>query len=286
MLCAASRPAARSRGWAAVLALSLGLLAFVRGASAGEPYITGSGCSVSNVGYLTALAREYEQRTGVRVLVRGGGSVQGIEDVRGGAVDFAASCRPKSKGDPADIEFVQVAWDALVFIVHPTNPVGDITAEQARSVNFGRTTNWKDLGGKDSPVKLFISRPRRGLSGLEYSTSELLLGGGSPVLTRDATSLASSAIVEQLVEKTPGGFAVTGYSSAIRRKVKLLKVGGVAPGRETIASDRYPFRRPLFIVAPKGRRPEVSRFIEYALGAEGQRFIGSQGVVTLGDVKR
>ncbi len=35
-------------------------------------YITGSGCSVSNVGYLTELAKEYERETGVKVLVRGG----------------------------------------------------------------------------------------------------------------------------------------------------------------------------------------------------------------------
>ena len=57
--------------------------------------ITGSGCSVSNVGYLQELAKEYERQTGVKVLVRGGGTVVGIEDVRTGKVDFAASCRKR-----------------------------------------------------------------------------------------------------------------------------------------------------------------------------------------------
>jgi len=65
-------------------------------------YLTGSGCSVSNVGYLNELAKDYEKRTGVKVFVRGGGSVVGIEDLRGGKVDFAAACRAKEAGDPED----------------------------------------------------------------------------------------------------------------------------------------------------------------------------------------
>ncbi len=83
-------------------------------------YLTGSGCSVSNVGYHNDLAKDYERRTGVKVFVRGGGSVVGIEDLRGGKVNFAAACRAKEAGDPNDLQFIQVAWDVLALIVHKT----------------------------------------------------------------------------------------------------------------------------------------------------------------------
>src|SRR6266496_4404452 len=96
-------------------------------------HLTASGCSVSNVGYLTELAKEYERRTGVKIFVRGGGTIIGIEDVRSGNVDFAASCRGRTGGDPANIRFVQVAWDALVFIVHKLNPVDDMALDDMRA---------------------------------------------------------------------------------------------------------------------------------------------------------
>jgi len=248
-------------------------------------YLTGSGCSVSNVGYLTELAKDYERRTGVKVFVRGGGSVVGIEDLRSGKVDFAAACRPKEAGDPEDVQFVQVAWDVLVFIVHKTNPVGNITLDAVRDIYSGNVTNWKQLKGMDAPIKTYISRPKKGLSGVEASTRKMVLNGIDPVLSPHIYTVASTGIVEQMVDGTPEGFATTGYSSARKRNVKMLKVGGVPPTYNNIVGGRYPMKRPLFILVPKSPKPAVKRFIDYVLGKEGQQFIRSQGVVPLMDLK-
>lgn len=248
-------------------------------------YISASGCSVSNVGYLTELAKEYERRTGVKVLVRGGGSVVGIEDLRSGKVDFAAACRPRAKDDPVDITFVQVAWDALVFIVHPSNPVATISLAEARSVYSGMITNWNTLGGPDRRLKVFVSRARTGLSGVEGSMRTLLLGGKEPVETPNTAFVASTGIVEQMVEETPDGFATTGFSSAQHRKVKMLKVDGVAPTVRNIIRNAYPLKRPLFLLLPKAPKPQVRKFVEFALSADGQRFISSRNIVSLRDVK-
>jgi phosphate transport system substrate-binding protein len=248
-------------------------------------YITGSGCSVSNVGYLTDLAKEYERRTGVKVLVRGGGSIVGIEDLRVGKVDFAASCRSKAADDPQDVTFVQVAWDALVFIVHPTNPAGNISLDNVRSVYAGRITDWKQLRGHNTPIKVFISRARTGLSGVEASTRALVLEGKDPAEFPNLLFMASTAIVEQMVEKTPEGFATTGYTSARKRNVKMLRVNGASPTRKSIISGAYPLKRPLYILLPKDPKPEVKKFVAFALSGEGQRFIRTLDVVSLRDVK-
>ncbi|MBI5203417.1 MAG: phosphate ABC transporter substrate-binding protein [Nitrospirae bacterium] len=247
--------------------------------------LIGSGCSVSNVGYLTELAKEYERRTGVKVFVRGGGTVIGIEDLRNGKVDFAASCRTREEGDPEDIEFIQVAWDALVFIVHKTNPASNISIEDVRAIYAGKITNWKKLKGKDAPIKIFISRPRKGLSGVEASTKALVLKGLDPVETPNTLSLASSGIVEQMVEETADGFATTGFTSARKRDVKMLKIKGVYPTSKNIISKNYPLKRPLFILMPKKPRPEAKKFVDFVLSRDGQNFIRTQGVVALSDVK-
>ncbi|MEJ2696133.1 MAG: phosphate ABC transporter substrate-binding protein [Candidatus Sulfobium sp.] len=247
-------------------------------------YITGSGCSISNVGYLSALAEEFERRTGTRVFVRGGGSVVGIQDLKSGNVDFAASCRGRIAGDPRGLQFIQVAWDALVFIVYPTNPVSDISLDAVRSVYLGRITDWRELGGRGGPIKLFLSRPRKGLSGVETSIRKLVLNG-KRISSPNARLVPSSGIVEQLVERTPDGFAATGFTSARKRKVKILKVNGVYPTIKTIVDGTYGLRRPLFLLVPPQPKPEVMKFVSFALSEDGQRFISSLGVVSFLDLQ-
>lgn len=247
--------------------------------------IVGSGCSISNKAYLPATAQEYERRTGIKVLVRGGGSVVGIEDLRSGRVDFAASCKGKTTADPDDIEFIQVAWDALVFIVHKSNTVSDISIDDVRSIYEGKITNWKELKGKDMPIRVFRSMPGKGLSGIEQSTKRMIFQGKEPHGGPNTLSLASSGIVEQMVEKTPEGFAITGFSSAHKRDVKMLRLNGIYPDKANIISGKYPMKRPLFILIPKKPKPEVKKFVDFVLSKEGQQFISSQGVVSLSDIK-
>jgi phosphate transport system substrate-binding protein len=248
-------------------------------------YLTVSGCSISNVGYLTELAGEYEKRTGIKIFVRGGGSVVGIEDLRSGKVDFAASCRAREAGDPADITYIQVAWDALVFIVHKSNPLENVTLDEVRSIYAGTVTNWKQLRGREAPIKIFISRTKKGLSGVEASTKQLVLNGKEPAGSANTVFVASSGIVEQMVEESPEGFATTGITSARKRNVKVLKVNGIAPTNKAIISARYPLKRPLFILVPKNPKPEVKKFVDFTLSRAGQRFIKSLNVISILDVK-
>ncbi len=259
------------------------LLPLFSGAHAAD-FLTASGCSVSNVGYLSDLAREYERRKGIKIYVRGGGSIVGIEDLRSGKVDFAAACRNRESEDPDDVRFVQVAWDALAFIVHKSNPVDSITLDQARAIYAGQLKNWAELGGPNASIKVFVSRPRRGLSGVESSTRAMVLKGREPAVIPTITPLASTGIVEQMVEDTHEGFATTGFSSGRKRNVKMLKVGGVSPGARTIVSGKYPLKRPLFLLVPRQPKPEVQRFMDFVLSREGQKYIKSLGVVSLTDI--
>jgi len=251
--------------------------------------LTGSGCSVSNVGYLTQLAKDYEILTGVKMFVRGGGSVVGIEDLKSGRVDFAASCMHKVADDPSDkdIDYIQVAWDALTFIVHKSNPIDNITLEDVRAVYAGVITNWRELGGINAPIEIFISKPQRGpsLSGVDTCTREMVLQGLEPVQTSKTIYLASTGIVEQMVEKTAEGFATTGFSSARKRDVKMLKFNGVYPDKKNISQNKYPFKRPLFLLLAKNAKPDARKFVDFALSKIGQELISSYGAVPLMEIK-
>lgn len=247
--------------------------------------LTGSGCSVSVPGYLSDLAKAYEKDTGVKMLVLGGGSVRGLTDLQEQRVDFAASCQSKTAEDPEDFEYITVTWDALVFIVNKANPVDNITPGQVKDIYDGRINNWKQLGGPDLNLISVITTPK-GFGGIGEALEKYILHGKRPQKVKNSTMQASSvAIWEQLVEEMREGFASTGFGSARKRNVKMLKVNGVAPTKENIISGRYPFRRPLYIVIKKNPGPEVRKFVDFVLSHKGQRLISSYGMPSLIDLK-
>jgi len=97
-------------------------------------------------------------------------------------------------------------------------------------------------------------------------------------------SLPSGGIVEQTIEKTPEGFAATGFTSARTRAFRMLNVDGVAPTKKNIVSGKYPMKRPLYLVIPADPKPETRKFVEYILSGAGQRFISSLGAISLKDI--
>jgi len=247
--------------------------------------LVGSGCSVSVPGYLNDLAKEYEKETGVKMLVLGGGSIRGLTDLQAGRIDFAASCVSKSANDPQDFEFITACWDALVFIVHKSNPVTNISPAQVRNIYEGKITNWEELGGPNLPLISIISTPK-GMGGIGEALSKMILKGKAVSMQKNASLQASStAIWEQLVEDMPEGFASTGFGSARKRNVRMLTVNGVSPTRENIISDRYPYRRPLYLVIKKNPRPEIRKFVDFVLSKKGQALISSYGMASLADLK-
>jgi len=247
--------------------------------------LTGSGCSVSVPGYLTDLARDYEKETGVKVLVLGGGSIRGLADLQEGRMDFAASCRSKNPEDPADFEYITASWDALVFIVHKSNPLDSITPSQIKDIYDGKINNWKQLGGPDLNL-ISVITTTKGFGGVGEALSKYILNNRLPLPQKNSTMQASSTTIwEQIVEEMREGFASDGFGSARKRNVKMLKVNGVAPTRENIISGRYPYRRPLFIVIRKDAKPETRKFVEFALSKKGQKLISSYGMPSLADIK-
>jgi phosphate transport system substrate-binding protein len=250
-----------------------------------EGPLTLSGCSVSNVGYLNDLAKEYEKQTGRKVLVRGGGSIVGLTELGADKVDLAASCLSHLSKHSSDIKFIPVAWDALVFIVHKSNKIKSITAEQVNDIYEGRTNNWKQLGGSDLKLISYISTPD-GFGGIGEALEKYIMSGKRPLMQSNSSMQASSVTIwEQLVERNAEGFASTGFGSARKRNVKMLAVNGVVPSKAAIISGKYPFKRYLYLVITNDAKPEVLKFVDFSLSRKGQSLISSYGIPSLAEIK-
>ena len=83
------------------------------------------------------------------------GSGSGITAVQEGPCDIGLSSRAlKDEEKSAGLKETVLAYDGIAIIVHPDNPVSDLSVEQIAKLYTGEITNWKDVGGNDAEVVL------------------------------------------------------------------------------------------------------------------------------------
>jgi phosphate transport system substrate-binding protein len=116
------------------------------------------GCGITRNAFMADLAAAYKDETGIDITIAGGGATKGIRAITGKQADIGGACRFKldSSREEANASMIPVAWDALVVVVHKSNPVDSISLKQLRSLYQGKITNWSQLGGNNQPVELLI----------------------------------------------------------------------------------------------------------------------------------
>lgn len=240
------------------------------------------GCGISKQAFMNACANEYEKVTGINIQLSGGGATLGIEAAASGGADLGGTCRGclTSLGEhKLDVSLSLVAWDALVVVVHKSNPLNNITTEQLRKVLKQEITNWKPLNGKSGRIIVVARRGKT--SGVGYSTRRIILDNVKADYGPTVIRLQSSGPVEKLVLRHPRAIAVTGVSSARQRNLKILSIDGHEPSVEKIASGAYPFFRPLYMAYKPKTNARAKQCVDWLLSEKGQNVIAAQKCVPL-----
>ncbi len=234
-----------------------------------------AGCSVTQIAYMKDMAKAYEAKTGIKVDVKGGGATLGIKSAGAGTVDIGGTCRHLIEDEGKDVKLAIVAYDALVFIAHKSNPVSNVTKSQMINIFEGKIKNWKELGGEDKPI-IVVERHEE-TDGARQMLNELL--GHQIKLSDSAIQVQSSSEVEKEIEKNPYAFGVTGSSSATQRELKLLSYNGVSPNKENYLNGKYPLIRPLYLATKKGETSErLKKFFDFILSDEGQAVVSKNSI--------
>ena len=212
---------------------------------------------------------------GVTVNYNPTGSGSGITAVQEGTCDIGLSSRAlKDEEKAAGLKETVLAYDGIAIIVHPDNPVSDLTLEQIAKLYTGEITNWKDVGGNDAEVVLIGREAASGTrDGFESITG-----------TKDACQyrqeLTSTGDVITAVSRNPDAI---GYASlaSIKDTVKALNVGGVTPSEATVKDGSYLVQRPFVLVTVEGKAlsPAAQAFFDYALSADAASIISAAGAV-------
>ncbi len=266
-------------------------LCLLPSAYAANPTLTWAGCGISKNAFMAEMATAYKKKTGIDIDLRGGGATKGIRQVVSGEVKIGGTCRhlldnPENMTTVPEerrVQLTPVAWDALVVIVHKDNPVDNMTLDQIRALYTGKLTNWKQLGGRDAPIELYVRKGK--ISGVGRTKRELIFNNYEQEFI--ATHVVEeSANLEKDMVTNPNGIGITGVSSArkIQNIAKILKLEGKEATYDNIRSGEYLLYRPLYMVTHlQSTDPEVKRFVDFVMGAEGKQIMRDVGTVPYAD---
>lgn len=157
-----------------------------------------------------------------------------------------------------------IGKDAITIIMHPSNPVNDLSISQLRDIFTGKITNWKGVGGKDMPITVFITAEQ---SATHQVIKAIVLQGEKyegKIVTPDGR-------IVQYVAEEPGAIGQISLSFIIDNEtVKAIKVGGESATTNSIA---YPITRPLNLTTMGEPQGEVKEFLGWVLSKQGQDII-------------
>ena len=203
------------------------------------------------------------------------GSGAGITAVQEGTCDIGLSSRAlKDEEKAAGLKETVLAYDGIAIIVHPDNPVSDLSIEQIAQLYTGEITNWKDVGGNDAQVVLIGREAASGTrDGFESIT-------GTKDKCQYRQELTSTGDVITAVSQNPDAI---GYASlaSIKDSVKALNVDGVTPSEASVKDGSYKVQRPfvLVTVAGKALSQAAQSFFDYVTSADAADIIAKAGAV-------
>ena len=208
------------------------------------------------------------------------GSAYGIGALMGGFCDIAGSSKAigKEQQEIAQIhgmqfkEYILGAYTVAI-LVNAANPVSNLSSNQVQALFTGKIQNWKEFGGPDAPVHLYVRNP---VSGTYLGFKELAMGFQD--YDEHVQLFTSYADLADAVSKDPNGIGYTGLDLVQHAGTKAVSVEGVAPSAATVNANKYPYARTLRFYTDADKEPAKAKdFISFVLAPEGQQVLAQMG---------
>jgi phosphate transport system substrate-binding protein len=258
------------------------LSAVVVGCSGGKPEkVVVLGSNTIGEELAPRLVAEYKkQHPGVTFEMEFKGTTYGLGGLMVKRCDIAAASREATTNEVALAKAEGVEFDAHVIgaydvavIVNAGNPVGNLSKDQVRDLFIGTAQNWKDVGGPDAPVNLYIRHP---ISGTYLGFRELAMENKPYALT--VKTYTNYTEIVQAVANDPNGIGYSTIPLASQPGVKAVSIDGVAPTVEAVNKGLYPYARVLRLYLDKANAtPAALEFIQFVESEPGQAVVNQMG---------
>ncbi len=234
-----------------------------------------------------------DENPGVNIAVAGPGSGAGIAALINGTADICQSSRPIKQSEieqaaarGVDVVETKIASDIIAVVVHPLNPVSEITVKQLSGIYTGEIKNWSQLGGPDAPI---VALARDTSSGTHSVFKEIIIQMSG--LPEENKTLEYSGTVRFLPSTTIGitqvsrnqnaiFYAGLGYITDSIKPLAIKKSANslaVFPSVQEASGKSYPLSRNLYYYTAGEPAGAVKAFIDFSLSPEGQELVLSAG---------
>lgn len=211
------------------------------------------------------------------------GTGVGLKQLEEGKINLCGigrSLKPEEK-QKGLVSFT-IGYDALSIFVHKNNPVNNLSKEQIKGIFSGKIKNWKEVGGKNTPVRFYVEPREDSQRGFAVIFREVIMGDtayGSPART---IRIFDSKLKE--IAEDENGMAAAPYNlpkmmdPAVRDKVKAISINGIMATENNVKSGAYIINRNLALVTKGLPKGQVKQFIDFMLSAEGQAVVAKNFV--------
>ena len=216
-----------------------------------------------------------ERYPDIRITVAGGGSGVGVQKVGEGLVQIGNTGRALKDTEIAKYGLVTFpfAIDGVAVAVNPANGVTGLTKAQVKDVFAGKVTNWKDLGGADAPISLYV---REDGSGTRETFEERALDKGTSAPSANVVNSNGAMKTAIAQDKNAIGYVGIGH---LDESVKGVTVDGMVPSQEGAADGSYTVTRLLYMNT-KGEPEGLTKlFVDYIYSEDGKGFISQSGYI-------
>lgn len=240
---------------------------------------------------VTELAKAFmQENANVPVSVTSGDTGAGISALINKTTDLAAASRDLTPQEEKlarekhiRLKRVTVARDSIAVVVHPDNPIKELSLKQLKNIYTGSTKSWSELGGPDEAITVFTREPG---SGTGRYFKEHVLEKGNYVKSAKVFNSHEAIVKEIDVNPWSIGYVAMGFVTANSGKVKPVELkltSDSAPVEATRDSTVgfYPLSRPLFMFHDRDSKESVQRFVDFCLSDDGQKAVASAGFVAV-----
>ena len=222
------------------------------------------------------IINQYAARSGIKIVANSGSCGISAGMLSDKSVDIGGFCCPPGMTDRLPgLSFHTIGIASIAFIVHPDNPVENITLEEARRIFMGDAYRWSEIGTADETRGENI--PIQPVGRLHCK-----LRAGHWRLLLDNEDLFSPDIIEvgaipDVISQVSHNVRAIGYETLwmVKRfqskgKVKVLKINGYDPAdHESLLAGNYPLYRVYNLSTWEGKaleNPEAGRLVDYLRG--------------------
>lgn len=225
----------------------------------------------------------YMKKMNVNIVLQPEGSRNGIRTLIDGQCDIAMSSTKiaqllmeEAESKRINLKEFIFAYDIIVPIIHPSNPVQDLSLDQLRAIFTGSIETWSEFSGKSDKILVVHRNTSSGTRAVWDGT--VIKSENAP---EDHVYLQSNSEVLAYVAANHSaiGYISFGY---VNNDIQTISVNGIQPTLQNAVNKKYPIQRSLYLyIAEENFSYEMKSFVIYLLSSEGQKIVKQSGFIPL-----